>query len=149
MSHTPLDGPDGGTREEGESPDHDVPDDGLRGFLARTRGVLSRAGGAVRRLFVGSPDGPDPADSDPAGGRLRSTGHPMERSLPSPDGEEAPTRPVVSERRENGPVPAGPSGRSRERPELVARWQDDRLTLAEPDEAGARLSSDTWSEVDR
>ncbi|PSP31767.1 hypothetical protein BRC64_08765 [Halobacteriales archaeon QH_10_67_22] len=125
MSHTPLDGSTGGT-QNGEN---SVQRSASAGGLAETVAALGRVvGGATSQAT----DGDEPGEDDRAAS--------VER--PVPVGDDTAGRPAVSER--SLPDEAGPG----ERPELVARWNDDRLTLSEPDEAGAQISSDTWSEVD-
>ena len=136
MSHTPLDGSTGGTQNGENSVQKSASAGGLAETVARAREVLRAFATALGRVVGGATsqatDGNEPGEDDRAAS--------VER--PVPVGDDAAGRPAVSER--SLPDEAGPG----ERPELVARWNDDRLTLSEPDEAGAQISSDTWSEVD-
>lgn len=139
MSHTPLDGSTDGTQEGETSVDSSRADDGFQGVLARGVATLRRAGRAVSEFLASK------TVTNTDGGRV-DTGPDSraQRAEQSPSRTE--DRPVVSGRDAAKPVPAG--GGPRDQPELVARWDEDTLTLSEPDEAGAQISSDTWSEVD-
>lgn len=141
MRHTPLDGPDAGRREGGErNPTGEEPADQPRGFVGRLREVLDQIGDAVRRL-VESDESSGSAEHTEGSDRGEETVSLVER-------EPAQKKPVVVDRAEDDQKPSVSRRGPLDRPELVARWHDDRLTLSEPDEPGAKMSSDVWSEVE-
>lgn len=140
MSHTPLDGPDGGSRGR-EKTVEEAPDDDFSGFVGYARRALGRAKDTLRRL-VGAAGRSDRSDDLP--GRVQS----MQRTVQVTDRDAARDRPVTVDGADDRPAHTGTDRGPQNRPELVARWHDGRLTLSEPDEAGAQISSDTWSEVD-
>jgi hypothetical protein len=138
MNQTPLDGPDRAA-EDGDESTEDVGSGSA--FASLVASVWQSVRGAFDRVRSTVTGGGSPT----ADGECTSS-HPIERPVPLTDDEKT-TKPVVSEAGETRPVPVSDDG-PRDRPELVARWHDDRLTLSEPDEAGAQISSDTWAEVD-
>lgn len=150
MRNTPLDEPGSDSREGDDSPDRAVSGDGLGGFLGHVRTVVSRVGAAVAWLLGLSDATGENGDEDEAaetGERRRADGR-TDRSKRTAGRDRDVTKPALAERGAEKPVPASSDEGPRDRPELVARWHDDRLTLSEPDETGAQLSSDTWADVD-
>jgi len=144
MRHTPLDGPDRETGGDVGPGDSDGPAGTFDRILSGARKLFERGVEAVGRFVGFDGGGRGAAEREPVEARV----HPVERSGQLPERDDPPGKPVVPESRDNRPVPTGTDDGPRDSPELVARWQDGRLTLSEPDEAGARISSDTWSEVD-
>ena len=147
MSHTPLDGPDRGTRESSDSTEEADTTGGFRAYVRRAFDAVRRAGESVRR-FVESTGGSPPELEDDGGHATTPSVTPLEQSIPLGDGEAASTEPVVSDRTDDRPVPGDRTASPVDHPDLVARWHDDRLTLSEPDQPGAQISSDVWWEVD-
>lgn len=141
MRHTPLDGPDSGSRE-GETRTDGTPQDDVGGVVDRLRSVLGRVTDVVSGIVGHSGD----RDRDrPAELPSRvDVGETVSRDDQEPAGD----RPVVLEHGGNEGLSDRPGGDRPDRPELVARWHDGRLTLSEPNETGAQISSDVWSEVD-
>jgi hypothetical protein len=140
MSHTPLDGPQGGSRD-GETSVEAARDGEVSRFVGRVRRALNRASEALQRL-VGRNDRQETrVDEDPKPDR------PTEQSIATAGSDTTRDRPVVVDR-DGGPALDRVDREPRAQPELVAHWHDGRLTLSEPDQAGAQISSDTWAEVD-
>lgn len=150
MRNTPLDDPAGSAREGDQSSSEEAGADGLGGLVHRACAALARTGAALRRLFRPADSAVTEPDQDVAqetSGR-HSAPEPVGKSMTTADRESRPNRPVLADRTDEKPVPAATAEKSQDRPELVARWHDDKLTLSEPNKAGAEISSDTWSEVD-
>lgn len=148
MRNTPLDEPGSDSREGDDPPDRAASSDGLGGFLGRVRTAVSRVGAAVGWLFgLSNATGENEDEASETVERRRTTER-TDRSTQTTDRGRDVTKPAVADRPAEKPVPASSDEGPRDRPELVARWHDDRLTLSEPDETGAQLSSDTWAEVD-
>jgi hypothetical protein len=139
MNQTPLDGPDRAAEDGDGSTEAVGSRSRFASFVAGVWRSVQEAFDRVRSTVTG--------DVSPTGDGEATPSRPIEREVPLTDGAET-TRPVVSETEETHPVPVTADDGPRDRPELVARWHDDRLTLSEPDKAGAQISSDTWAEVD-
>lgn len=153
MSLTPLDEADGHPGEAEQPAGEDGTEAGVVGRLAnRARGALGRLVRALGRPFQsgGPVVAPPPARSRPLDGReerrdaLAAT--PVER--PSRHAERTGGERSATSTDAVTPVEAD-AGPPEDRPELVASWDDEGLTLAEPGDPEARLSSDTWTEMER
>jgi len=144
MRNTPLDGPDSGSRE-GETRTDGTPRDDVGGVLARLRSVLGRVTGVVSGLLGTGGDRGDRDRDEPAElpSRVDAGG-----TVSGEDRDPVGARPVVLERGGSEGSSGVPAGDRPDRPELVARLHDGRLTLSEPDETGTQISSDVWSEVE-
>lgn len=136
MRHSPLDGPDGRGRER--TPAEPTTAANTVGIVSRLRGVIERVATAIRRRQT---------EWRAEGGRQFSRDHTGNEPEVFDEAPDSRTKPVVLDR--GGTSNVSSEGRdARDRPELVARWQDGRLTLSEPDAAGAQITSDLWVEVD-
>jgi len=146
MSLTPLDESDRESREGGTAAQNGEEDGALAGVIQRVREGIGRVLTALsgrsgsRETDIepretqslaeqrGESAALDRADAPDAGARS------AERSLTwSGDGGGDP------------PEPADPV----ERPELVASWDDDGLTLSEDGDDDTAISSDTWTDIER
>jgi hypothetical protein len=146
MSHTPLDGSNGRTPDRESEPSDAADSSGFGGVVERVRSACGRLGRTLRS-WLAPTDGTDPVDADEYADTLTATAS-RGTDVTTRVGEDRVVHPVVSDATGPERVPVPDDDRPRERPELEAQWGEDRLTLAEPDEPGARITSDTWSDVD-
>lgn len=151
MSLTPLDERDGHPGED-ENPgvERETDRSVAERLLGRVRSAFGRLAAAVRRPFGSSataverpPDRRLDDDRDPGATR---PGRSTKRSPPVLGNDDGARRSSTATVVDVVEPETGPSG---DRPELVASWDDGGLTLSEPGDADARISSDTWTEMER
>lgn len=144
MSHTPLDESGERAPDRGQPPDEEALSADSDSLLGRVRSACRRFERAV--LDVLSSDRTRSATGERHDHRSAeaTVTHELESQSRGRNDDRS-TRPVLSQR----------SGRDRragerpvDRPELDAEWGDGRLTLAEPDDRDASISSDTWTDVE-
>lgn len=137
MSLTPLDESEGRTRDGDPGAQRPDPDGPLGGLWTRARSVAERVVAALRgaREPEETPDLPDRRSDAAAGSRRASK--PVVKSGTESGAGGPPSKPVVADEQRAEP------------PELEAEWEDGDLTISEPDAEEARISSDTWTDVER
>lgn len=144
MSLTPLDESDRKPREGGPSTD-DGTDEGGPGILGRVRNVLGRVAAALSGGSGQRETTIEPAETDGTSGLRRRDHAPIAQSSSGSDARSAERSLTwAGDRSGDPPEPDGP-----DRPELVASWDDQGLTLSEAGDSSAAISSDTWTDVER
>lgn len=144
MSLTPLDETNGEPGDAEKPPSERESSGSIAGsLLGRVRTVLHSVVTSFGRPFQ-SPDAPIdvPQRRLDEGDTGESTVRPVERSCHLVESES-----VAGQSASN--VFASVEGEpSSDRPELVATWDESGLTLSEPGDSDARISSDTWTETE-
>jgi hypothetical protein len=146
MSLTPLDESDRKSREGGTAAQNSDEDGALAGVMQRVRGALGRVLTALSGRSESRETSIEPRQTQSLA-EQRGESAVLDMADTPGSGARSAERSLTWSGEGGGdpPEPADPV----ERPELVASWDDDGLTLSEDGDDETAISSDTWTDIER